>query len=181
VRTNSILAAVAELFVGRGEPLQAVTVLVPILRDPATDRETSDRARALLSRCTAQLAPDQRAAATHGHRVIDVPVVLAMLSTASTGTELLPTPGGNGALTPAPVHPLTPTAQIGKVLVEPLTARELVVLHLLAAGQSNQAIATRLTIAPSTAKWYVSQILGKLGVHSRTQAIAHARELGLLA
>ena len=173
VRTNSILAAVAELFVCRGEPQQAATLLVPILCDPASDRETSDRARALLSRCTAQLAPDQRAAATHGHRVIDLPAVFAMLAAASTGTELLPAQGANVAL--------TPTTQIGEVLVEPLTARELAILHLVAAGQSNQAIATQLTIAPSTAKWHVSQILGKLGVHSRTQALVRAREFGLLA
>lgn len=67
-----------------------------------------------------------------------------------------------------------------EMLVEPLTARELTVLHLIATGQSNQDIADRLTITPGTAKWYVSQVLGKLGVHSRTQAVARAREFGLL-
>ena len=38
-----------------------------------------------------------------------------------------------------------------------------------------------LVITHGTAKWYVSQILGKLGVQSRTQAVARGRELGLLA
>ena len=38
-----------------------------------------------------------------------------------------------------------------------------------------------LIITLGTAKWHVSQILGKLGVQSRTQAIARGRELGLLA
>ena len=55
------------------------------------------------------------------------------------------------------------------------------VLHLLAAGRSNQDMADEFVITPGTAKWYVSQILGKLGVQSRTQAVARGRELGLLA
>ncbi|MFN8467235.1 MAG: LuxR C-terminal-related transcriptional regulator [Caldilineaceae bacterium] len=67
------------------------------------------------------------------------------------------------------------------VLFESLTARELTVLRLIAAGGSNHDIADELFITQGTAKWYVSQILGKLGVQSRTQAIARGRELGLLA
>ena len=66
-------------------------------------------------------------------------------------------------------------------MFESLTARELTVLRLIAAGRSNQDIAAELVITPGTTKWYVSQILGKLGVQSRTQAVARGRELGLLA
>ena len=58
--------------------------------------------------------------------------------------------------------------------------RELTILHLVAAGHTNQGIARELVITQGTAKWYVSQILAKLGVQSRTQAIARGRELGLL-
>ncbi len=68
-----------------------------------------------------------------------------------------------------------------RVLFEPLTARELTVLRLIAVGRSNQDIAAELVITQGTAKWYVSQILGKLGVQSRTQAVARGQELGLLA
>ena len=68
-----------------------------------------------------------------------------------------------------------------RVLFESLTARELTVLHLIAAGGSNQDIAAELVITQGTTKWYVSQILSKLGVQSRTQAVARGRELGLLA
>jgi LuxR family maltose regulon positive regulatory protein len=53
-------------------------------------------------------------------------------------------------------------------------------LGLLAAGCSNQEIAERLTFSIGTIKWYTSQIYGKLGVGSRTQALARARELGPL-
>jgi DNA-binding NarL/FixJ family response regulator len=62
-----------------------------------------------------------------------------------------------------------------------LNAREMEILHLLAAGYSNQEIATTLVVASSTIKWYLKQIYSKLDVHSRTQAVARARQLGLLS
>jgi DNA-binding NarL/FixJ family response regulator len=65
-------------------------------------------------------------------------------------------------------------------LVEPLSARELEVLVLLADGLSNQEIAERLIIAPGTVKNHVSNILSKLDVRDRTQAVLHAQEIGLL-
>jgi LuxR family maltose regulon positive regulatory protein len=65
-------------------------------------------------------------------------------------------------------------------LAEPLTDRELQVLALLAAGISNQQIASELVVAMETVKKHVSHILGKLGAANRTQAVARARALGLL-
>ncbi len=65
-------------------------------------------------------------------------------------------------------------------LVEPLSERELEVLHLLASGASNEEIAEHLVIAVSTAKRHVSNILAKLTVSNRTQAVTRAREMGLL-
>lgn len=61
-----------------------------------------------------------------------------------------------------------------------LTARESELVDFLAAGMSNPAIARRLRISPSTAKSYVSRLLVKLDVASRTAAVARAAELGLL-
>ena len=66
-------------------------------------------------------------------------------------------------------------------LVEPLSARELEVLKLIAAGHSNEEIASKLIISVKTAKRHISNIYGKLGVKSRTQAVALARELKLVA
>jgi LuxR family maltose regulon positive regulatory protein len=63
---------------------------------------------------------------------------------------------------------------------ELLTERELEVLRLVAAGTSNRAIAARLTVTLGTVKKHLNNIFGKLGVQSRTQALARARELGLL-
>jgi LuxR family maltose regulon positive regulatory protein len=65
-------------------------------------------------------------------------------------------------------------------LLEPLSERELEVLHLVAAGLSNQQISERLFLALGTVKGHNLKIFGKLGVQRRTEAIARARELGLL-
>ncbi len=65
-------------------------------------------------------------------------------------------------------------------LVEPISERELEVLQLMAAGASNEEIAEQLVIAVGTAKRHVSNILAKLAVSNRTQAVARARELALL-
>jgi LuxR family maltose regulon positive regulatory protein len=66
------------------------------------------------------------------------------------------------------------------VLLDPLTTRELEVLRWLAQGDSNQAIAGKLFITLSTVKKHTGNIYRKLEAESRTQAIARARELGLL-
>src|SRR5262249_54655326 len=63
---------------------------------------------------------------------------------------------------------------------EPLSARELEVLRLLAAGKSNQQIADELVVVRDTVKKHVGHILDKLGAANRTQAVARARALGLL-
>ncbi|RIK40261.1 MAG: hypothetical protein DCC55_15650 [Chloroflexi bacterium] len=65
-------------------------------------------------------------------------------------------------------------------LVEPLSDRELEVLALVAAGHSNREIGAQLFIEVGTVKRHITNIFGKLGATSRTQAIAVARQLGVL-
>ena len=65
-------------------------------------------------------------------------------------------------------------------LVEPLSPRELQVLALIAAGASNPEIARDLVISINTVKRHVTNIFGKLGATSRTQAVARGRELELV-
>jgi len=65
-------------------------------------------------------------------------------------------------------------------MFEPLSPRELEVLHLMAAGLSNQEMCERLFLALSTVKGHNRTIFGKLGVQRRTEAVARARALGLV-
>jgi LuxR family maltose regulon positive regulatory protein len=66
-------------------------------------------------------------------------------------------------------------------LVEPLTDREVEVLRLIAAGKRNREIADQLVVTVETVKKHVSHIFDKLGATSRTEAVARARTLGLVA
>jgi LuxR family maltose regulon positive regulatory protein len=66
-------------------------------------------------------------------------------------------------------------------LLEPLSEREQEVLSLIAAGLSNREMTLRLHISLSTVKGHIANIYGKLGVNSRTQALAEAIRLGILA
>ncbi|HSJ53288.1 MAG TPA: LuxR C-terminal-related transcriptional regulator, partial [Anaerolineae bacterium] len=78
-------------------------------------------------------------------------------------------------------RPVSPAATVqAETLTEPLSERELEVLHLVAAGWSNREIADKLVISVRTVKKHVENIHGKLGVSNRTQAAARARELNLL-
>jgi LuxR family maltose regulon positive regulatory protein len=65
-------------------------------------------------------------------------------------------------------------------LIDPLSPRELEVLHLLAKGLSNREISERLFLAVDTVKGHNYRIYGKLQVKRRTEAVARGRELGLL-
>jgi len=92
-----------------------------------------------------------------------------------------------------PEHAPPPTAQVGRTpgagregaaspppLVEPLSERELEVLHLLDTSLTVPEIADRLVVSASTVRSHVKSIYGKLDAHNRLQALEYARELGLL-
>jgi len=80
-----------------------------------------------------------------------------------------------------PVSEATPRrAEKSVKMEEPLSDRELDVLSLIAKGLSNKEIGERLYIETRTVKWHTSNIIGKLGVKNRTEAVAKARELGLI-
>jgi LuxR family maltose regulon positive regulatory protein len=91
--------------------------------------------------------------------------------------------------TPTARGPTAPALTAGRVrvrplpvapLVEPLSEREQEILRFVGQGASNQEIAQRLAIALSTVKRHLSNIYGKLGVRSRTQALALVQSLHLL-
>lgn len=72
-----------------------------------------------------------------------------------------------------------PSGEIALALLDALTPREREVLEVLAHGLDNGAIATRLKISEKTARNHVSSIFSKLGLSSRAQAVALARDAGL--
>ncbi len=80
----------------------------------------------------------------------------------------------------APEKELTPSHSPHKPLIETLTERELAVLRQVAKGSSNQEIGLRLVISEGTVKAHIYHITAKLGARSRTEAVARAREAGLI-
>lgn len=101
--------------------------------------------------------------------------VLASFSSASFRKEK-PHP----ELPTSPSSPRLPHEQASPLL-DPLSEREQEVLRLLAQGASNQEIAEQLVVTAATVKFHVSNILSKLQARNRTQAVARARNLGLLS
>ncbi len=78
------------------------------------------------------------------------------------------------------VRPVTTSAQSAAGLIEPLTAREIEILRLIAAGMRNQEIADHLFISLHTVKRHIANAYGKLGVTHRTEAVVRANELKLI-
>ena len=77
-----------------------------------------------------------------------------------------------------PVAPFAPNTRAQETLG--ISGREIEVLELLAAGQSNKEIARRLEVSPNTVKTHVTRLFAKLEARRRTEAILRARELGML-
>ena len=107
-------------------------------------------------------------------------------------STLVATDGPSGQLTVHLFRDITATKELLSLVQERnsppvapaedtnLTRRELEILKLLAAGESTRAAAERLNVSPATVRNHVQSILGKLGVHSRLQAVAYANTRRIL-
>jgi PAS domain S-box-containing protein len=73
-----------------------------------------------------------------------------------------------------------PAPTTGDGIVDMLTRRELEILRLISDGTRTKAAAARLRVSPATVRNHVQNLLGKLGVHSRLEAVARAHRTGLL-
>jgi DNA-binding NarL/FixJ family response regulator len=69
---------------------------------------------------------------------------------------------------------------MARTLIEPLSSREHEILRVIAAGASNREIANTLFLAEGTVKNHITNILGKLAVRDRTQAVLKAKDVGLI-
>jgi DNA-binding NarL/FixJ family response regulator len=108
-----------------------------------------------------------------GYLVKDAPLsdVISAVHSAARGDAVVP---------PALLAKLLPHLRDREPRTGALTDREMSVLRLLDQGLSSAAIATELTISLNTVRNHVQNILNKLGAHSKLEAVAKARESGLL-
>lgn len=159
----SILNEIAELFIQLGHEQKGITLLSFVNQHTAGDREAKVQAQQRLRDHEGILPQERFVEAVEAGAADDLETTIVLLESD------LKTLAENAA-------------QRGEQpLAEPLTARELEVLELIALGLSNREISERLVIALGTVKWYTHQIYGKLNVSGRVRAVRRARELGLLS
>lgn len=156
------LTIVADWLIGLGITQEACSILACLWAQPELGQEEKRRVQPLLALCRGRLSE-----AVYQDAVAEGCSI--MTSTLISRVEPL--------LQSPPTLKASPSEQ---PLVDPLTPRELEVLHHIADGLSNQQIADKLIISLGTVKYYTSTIYSKLAVSRRTEAIAHAREIGLL-
>jgi LuxR family maltose regulon positive regulatory protein len=168
-----LLASAGDWLLQTGRPAEAALPLLFAHNHPASDHETRARARELLADATAVLTSEAYDVAVERSRDVGPAELAEDLISLLT----VPLPAGFVPVSPpsAPQHPGATSA-----LVEQLTVREMSVLRLIAAGHSDLQIADELFLAVNTIRSYNQRLYGKLGVSSRTQAVARARDLGLL-
>lgn len=162
-----VIYGIAELKAATGESTRAVELLAHPLQNRKTKVQTRQRAEQLRSALETELSSQTYAAAWERGTKREISVVVEELL-----AELNPT-----AQTPL----FAPLPSAHPLLTPPLSARELDVLRLVAAGCSNQEIADRLFIGVSTVKKHINHIYDKLDAKNRTQAVAHARARHLLS
>jgi LuxR family maltose regulon positive regulatory protein len=150
---------------GRGDPGQALSVL----EDALTRAEPGGYVRVFLEEGAPLAALLRRSESRRsGQKYVDA--LLAAFGESETGEQALGAVANGGP---------TPHAR-SQTIVDPLSERELEVLRLIALGRSNREIARELIVTVGTVKKHINNIFGKLGVRSRTQAVARARELELV-
>lgn len=156
------LYGIARLSASEGNLEEAVELLSLILADEKTHADTKALAQSLLDELQAELTDELFESAFERGQNSDLEEVVATLQNelSNQGNQSSQTRQSN--------------------LVESLSEREIEVLQLVALGRSNREIATELYLALGTVKSHVHNISGKLGASNRTEAVANAREVGLL-
>lgn len=143
---------------------QKVSLLLGAGREPEARKALS---QALDAAAGGILQPFDRLLAEHPDWLRGQLPSGSMTTVSQDLVDKLPAQSARSALEAAPVS-------------EPLSTRELAVLRLIAQGCSNQEISDQLFISLHTVKTHASHINSKLGVERRTQAVARAKELGVL-
>jgi LuxR family maltose regulon positive regulatory protein len=198
--THDLPISQARIHLARGDTSTALAVLEPLRRQAEAKGWEDERLKVMVLQAVAHLAHGEKdkavqllgdalALAEPGGFIrifVDEGTPMAHLLSEAAAHGIMPDYVGKllavfesekqksedkSSLAPAP--PAQP-------LIEPLSRRELEVLQLIAQGLSNREIGERLFLALITVKGHNQKIFGKLQVQRRTEAVARARELGLL-
>lgn len=190
----------ARVYIAQGDSTAALAVLSPWRRQAEAKRWADERLKVMVLQAlalhaqgekdkAAQLLVDALALAEPDGFIrlfVDEGSPMARLLSAAAAIGLMPGYIGKLlAVLEAEAQKRESTSSLALVLpaqplIEPLSRRELEVLYLMAQGLSNQEICERLFLALSTVKGHNRIIFDKLQVQRRTEAVARARELGLL-
>lgn len=173
----SILTSIGNLLVQTGNHASGIALLGQVSRHPSGTTTCKARARQLLAQYRS-IVDNELYDIVTAQDHIETVNTLAEMAQVELSVPLLKTHLLEFAA-PTQTSPSMPAST--QPLVEPLTTREMEILNLIVDGLSNQQIASTLFITRGTVKWYTSQIYGKLGIDSRTQAIGRARELSLIS
>jgi LuxR family maltose regulon positive regulatory protein len=198
--THHLPLSQAHVYLAQGDPSAALATLDPWRRQVEAKGWADEQLKAMTLQSVAfdangnkeraaRLLVDALALAEHGGFIrlfVDEGPPMARLLAATAARGIMPDYVGTlvaacdaetwrddgipQRLSTAPAQPL----------VEPLSQRELEVLHLIAQGCSNHEISERLVLALDTVKGHNRKIFGKLQVQRRTEAVARARALGIL-
>ena len=190
----------ARVHLAQGDPATALAVLAPLRLDMESKGWEDERLKVMVLQAVAhhahgekdkamQLLGDAQALAEPGGFIrifVDEDIPMAHLLSQSAAQGIMPSYTARLlAVFEAEKQKsedksyLSPTSP-AQPLIEPLSPRELEVLQLIAEGLSNREIGERLFLALITVKGHNQRIFGKLQVQRRTEAVARARELGLL-
>jgi LuxR family maltose regulon positive regulatory protein len=184
----------------QGDPAAALRVLEPVRQRAMTKGWADERLRVLVLQALAYQAQGDKAQALQvlGEALaltaaegfirtfVDEGLPMLRLLSAAAAQGIRPDHVGKllaafaPALSSTPIADDRPPDPASQLLIEPLSERELEVLQLIAQGLSNQEICARLFLALSTVKGHNQRIFAKLQVQRRTEAVARARELGLV-
>jgi LuxR family maltose regulon positive regulatory protein len=192
-QTHELPISQARVYLAQGDTSTALAVLEPLRRQSEAKGWEDERLKVMVLQAVAhhaqgekekavQLLGEALAMAEPGGFIrlfVDEGTPMAHLLSEANAHRVMPDYVGKllAAFEAEGMKKSEPPAQ---PLIEPLSQRELEVLQLIARGLSNREISERLFLALSSVKGHNLKIFGKLQVQRRTEAVARARDLGLL-
>jgi LuxR family maltose regulon positive regulatory protein len=196
-QTHELPISQARVHLAQGDPFAALAMLEPLRRQVEAKGWEDERLKVMVLQAVAhhahgekdkaaQLLGDALALAEPGGFIrifVDEGLPMAQLLSETVAHGMMPDYTGKLlAVFEAEEQKSEDKSDLpsAQPLIEPLSQREQEILQLIAQGLSNREISERLFLALSTVKGHNRIIFGKLQVQRRTEAVARARELGLL-